>query len=108
MESETPQEMIGVDEAAVLVAEARREVTQSAQAIAELCLIAGCPDKAAEWIAAGMTEAEVRQRLVAMKAAGQSPEIRSTIDLDKAAAVESTTSTNNPLIAAVKHLIGKE
>ena len=39
-------EMIGVDQAAVMIAEAKREVTQSAQAIAELCLIAGTPDKA--------------------------------------------------------------
>lgn len=109
MESETTQEMIGVDEAAVLVAEARREVTQSAQAVAELCLIAGCPDRAAEWIAAGKTEAEVRQLLVAMKAASQSPEIVSTLDPDKAAAApHAPLAPGNPLIAAVKHLIGKE
>ena len=62
-------EMIGVDQAAVMIAEARREVTQSAQAIAELCLIAGAPDKAADFIAAGKTEAEVRRVLIETKAA---------------------------------------
>lgn len=109
MQNESSQELIGVDEAAVLVAEARREVTQSAQAIAELCLIAGCPDKAAEWIAAGQTEADVRRLLVEMKAAGQSPEIVSTLDPDKAAAApHAPLASGNPLIAAVKHLIGKE
>src|SRR3546814_17635841 len=52
---------ISTDEAAVLVAEARREVTQAAQAIAEVCLLAGCPDRAAEFIATGKTEADVRR-----------------------------------------------
>lgn len=108
MEDVSPQETIGVDEAAALVAEACREVTQSAQAIAEMCMIAGCPDKAAEFIASGKSEADVRRLLVEMKAANQSPEIRSTIDLDKAAAAESPTSTNNPLLAAVRKITGKE
>lgn len=62
-------EMIGVDQAAVMIADARREVTQSAQAIAELCLIANVPDKAAEFIAAGKSEAEVRQALIDARAA---------------------------------------
>jgi signal peptide peptidase SppA len=110
MHEETSPEMIGVDEAAAQladrVAEARREVSQSAQAIAEMCLIAGCPDKAAEFIAAGHSEAEVRKILVSMKAERQSPEILSTIDPNKAA--ESPVSTHNPLIAAVKKLTGKE
>ena len=60
---------ISTDEAAVLVAEARREVTQAAQAIAEVCLLAGCPDRAAEFIAAGKTEADVRRVLIDARAA---------------------------------------
>jgi signal peptide peptidase SppA len=108
MEPQTTSEMIGVDEAAVMVAEARREVSQSAQAIAEMCLIAGCPDKAAEFIAAGKTEADVRKALITMKAERQSPEILSTIDPDNAAAADSPTSTHNPLLSAVKKLTGKE
>src|SRR3546814_21105915 len=60
---------ISTDEAAVLVAEARREVTQAAQAIAEVCLLAGCPDRAAEFIATGKTEADVRRVLIDARAA---------------------------------------
>lgn len=97
-----------VDQAAVLVAEARQDVRREAHAIAELCLLAGHPDKAAEFIAAGKTEADVRRLLIAMKAASQSPEIRSTIDPDKAAEVESPASPNNPLISAIKKITGKE
>jgi signal peptide peptidase SppA len=108
MLEETAPGMIGVDEAAAMVAETRREVFQSAQAIVEMCLIAGCPDKAAEFIAAGLSEAEVRKALINMKVERQSPEILSTLDLDKAAAVESPTSTHNPLVSAVKKLTRKE
>ena len=57
---------------AQLISEARKEATnaavqslqQSVQAIAEMCLIAGCPDRAAQFIAAGKTEAEVRRTLI--------------------------------------------
>lgn len=107
-ETATAPETIPVDQAAVLVAEARQDVRREMQAIAELCLIAGHPDKAAEFISAGKTEAGVRQLLLTMKAANQSPEIRSTIDPDKAAAAESPTSPNNPLISAVKKITRKE
>jgi signal peptide peptidase SppA len=102
------KEVIGVDEAAVLVAEARREITHSAQAIAELCLIAGCPDRAAAFIAEGKTEADVRQLLLMTKTANQSAEIRSTIDPDRVAAAGSPASPDNPLIMAVRHLTAKE
>lgn len=107
-ETATAPETIPVDQSAVLVAEARQDVRREAQAIAELCLLAGHPDKSAEFIAAGKTEADVRQLLLTMKAANQSPEIRSTIDPDKAAAAELPASTNNPLISAVKKITGKE
>jgi hypothetical protein len=110
-ETTTPA-MIGADEAAAQwadrLAQARREVSQTAQAIAEMCLIAGCPDKAAEFIAAGHAEAEVRKALITMKAERQSPEILSTLDPDQVAAAESPTSPHNPLISAVKKLSAKE
>ena len=107
---ETPAapETIPVDQTAVLVTEARQHVRREAQAIAELCLLAGHPDKSAEFIAAGKTEADVRRQLLAMRAEHQSPEISSTIDPDKAAAAESPTSPDNPLISAVKKITGKE
>lgn len=107
-EVEVVPEMIGVDAAAVLVAEARREVTQSAQAIAELCLIAGAPDKAAEFIAAGKTEAEVRRVLIEAKAArSDATPIQSTINAD-AGTHEVSRPEASPIVSAVKKLISKE
>lgn len=107
-EVEVVPEMIGVDAAAVLVAEARREVTQSAQAIAELCLIAGAPDKAAEFIAAGKTEAEVRRVLIEAKAArSDATPIQSTIHAD-AGTQEVSRPEASPIVSAVKKLISKE
>lgn len=106
-ENEAP-EMIGVDAAAVLVAEAKREVTQSARAIAELCLIAGAPDKAAEFIAAGKTEAEVRRVLIEAKAArSDATPIQSTIHAD-AGTQEVSRPEASPIVSAVKKLISKE
>lgn len=107
-EVEVVPEMIGVDAAAVLVAEARREVTQSAKAIAELCLIAGAPDKAAEFIAAGKTEAEVRRVLIETKAArSDATPIQSTINAD-AGTQEVSRPEASPIVSAVKKLISKE
>lgn len=107
-EVEVVPEMIGVDAAAVLVAEAKREVTQSAQAIAELCLIAGAPDKGAEFIAAGKTEAEVRRVLIEAKAArSDATPIQSTIHAD-AGTQEASRPEASPIVSAVKKLISKE
>lgn len=97
-------ETIGVDEAAVLVAEARREVTQTAQAIAELCLLAGCPDRAAEFISAGKTQAEVRRVLIDARAAqSDAADIRSTITVDAGTQSLDRLETS-PIVAAVKKL----
>jgi len=105
---ETQMEMIGVDQATVLVAEARREVTQSAQAIAELCLIAGCPEKAAEFIAGGKTEADVRRVLCEAKAArSEASPIHSTITPEAGTEVPERPEAS-PVVAAVKKLIHKE
>lgn len=94
--------VVPVAEATSMVAEARQEVIRDVQAISELCILAGVPDKAAGFIAAGQTEADVRKHLLTLKAAGQSPEIVSTIDPDKSAKVEA--EANNPLIRAAKKL----
>jgi capsid assembly protease len=100
-------ETISVDEAAVLVADARREVTQTAQAIAELCLLAGCPDRAAEFIAAGKSQADVRRVLIDARAAqSDAADIRSTITVD--AGTQSTDRPEtSPIVAAVKKLTAK-
>jgi hypothetical protein len=110
MDSDTQEnlETIGVDQAAILVAQARREVTQSAQAIAEMCLIANCPDKAAGFIANGNSEAEVRQALMVLRAArSDASAIQSTItpDAGTQAVVRPEAS---PIVMAVKKLIGRE
>lgn len=95
---------ISTDEAAVLVAEARREVTQAAQAIAEICLLAGCPDRAAEFIAAGKTEADVRRILIDARAArSEADDIRSTITVD-AGTQNLDRPEASPIVAAVKKL----
>ena len=100
------------DEAAAqvaqLVAEARREVTQTAQAIAEVCMLAGCPDRAAQFIAAGKTEAEVRRALIDARAAQtEATAIRSTITVN--AGTESLDRPEaSPIVAAVKKLTAKE
>jgi signal peptide peptidase SppA len=103
-EEEKVLETVGVDEAAVLVAEARREVTQTAQAIAELCLLAGCPDRAAEFIAAGKSQADVRRALIDARAAqSDTADIRSTITVDAGTQSLDRPETS-PIVAAVKKL----
>lgn len=99
-----PTDTISTDEAAVLVAEARREVTQAAQAIAEVCLLAGCPDRAAEFIAAGKTEVDVRRVLIDARAArSDADDIRSTITVD-AGTQNLDRPEASPIVAAVKKL----
>ena len=105
-------EMIGVDAAATqlaaLVAEAKREVTQSAQAIAEMCLIAGAPEKAAEFIAAGKSEAEVRRVLIEGRAArSEAVSIQSTIT-PEAGSQALTRPESSPIVSDVKKLIARE
>ena len=108
-ENETPlTEMIGVDQAAVLVAEARREAVQSAQAIAELCLIAGCPEQAAGFIAAGKSETDVRRVLCEARAArSEATPIHSTITPEAGTEVMHRPEAS-PVVAAVKKLTTKE
>ena len=108
-ENETPlTEMIGVDQAAVLVAEARREAVQSAQAIAELCLIAGCPEQAAGFIAAGKSESDVRRVLCEARAArSEVMPIHSTITPEADTEVMHRPELS-PVVAAVKKLTTNE
>ena len=99
-----PTDTISTDEAAVLVAEARLEVTQAAQAIAEVCLLAGCPERAAEFIAAGKSQTEVRRVLIDARAAqSDAADIRSTITVD-AGTQNLDRPEASPIVAAVKKL----
>lgn len=95
---------INLAEAEKLVADAKREVTQTAQAIAELCLLAGCPDRAAEFIAAGKSQADVRRALIDARAAqSDAVDIRSTITVD-AGTQSLDRAETSPIVAAVKKL----
>ena len=74
-----------------------------AQAIAETCLIAGTPQRTAEFLASGMNEAQVRRAL--LEARAEQPEIASRITADAGTTVRPESS---PVVAAVKKLATKE
>jgi len=99
---------VAAEQVTQLVAEAKREVMQSAQAIAELCLLANCPERAAEFIAAGKSQADVRRVLIDARAAkSDAADIRSTITVN--AGTESLDRPEaSPIVAAVKKLTAKE
>lgn len=110
MSEEQTIDIPGGDEAAAqlaqAVADAKRDVTQTAQAIAEVCMLAGCPERAAEFIAAGKSQSEVRRVLIDARAAHtEATEIRSTITAEAGTAVPSHAETS-PIVAAVKKLAG--
>ena len=111
----TPQSL------ADLISEARKEATnaavqslqQSVQAIAEMCLIAGCPDRAAQFIAAGKTEMEVRRSLIEARAsASDALGIQSTLPAASGTGTGSPSPAaspqSSPIVAAVKKLNSKE
>ena len=78
-----------------------------AVAVAELCQLAGQPQRTAAFLAEGASESQVRKSLLVGRA--QSPEITSVIDPDAAAQSSSEASPErNPLMKAVKKLTGKE
>ena len=74
-----------------------------AQAIAELCLLAGVPERTAECLAARMTEAQVRRLLLDARA--NRPDIASRITPDCGT---QASPHDSPVVAAVKKLIRKE
>lgn len=74
-----------------------------AQAIAELCLIAGQSQRTAEFLAAGLSEAQVRRALLDARA--DQPEIASRITADTGTTARPEDS---PVVAAVKKLTAKE
>ena len=106
---------------AKLISEARKDgaqtatqqLQQSVQAIAEMCLIAGCPDRAAQFIAAGKTEMEVRRTLIEARAASSDAlGIQSTLPASSGTGTGSPSPTaspqSSPIVAAVKKLNSKE
>lgn len=107
-QSGSSPDVIDADVAAALIDEARREASRTAQAIAELCLIANVPDKAAAFIAAGKSEAEVRQALIEARAArSDATPIASAITPD-AGTQDASRPEASPIVQAVKKLVHKE
>ena len=74
-----------------------------AQAIAEICLIARCPERTAEFLASSATQAQVRRVLLDARAA--QPEISSHITSDAGTTARPEAS---PVVAAAKKLNAKE
>ena len=91
-----------------LADDAVKTATQAARAdalaIAELCQLAGQPQRIAAFLAEGASESHVRRTLLASRA--ESPEITSVIHPD--AATRAASPEQNPLMNAVKKLIGKD
>lgn len=75
-----------------------------ALAVAELCQLAGHPERTAAFLAEGASETQVRRALLAARA--ESPEITSLIHPD--AQAPEAHPDQNPLMKAVKKLTGKE
>lgn len=91
-----------------LLAQARSEAAQSAQAIAEMCQIAGCPERVAEFIAAGRTEAQVRTALLEARAQRSAQAELSEQHAPGDWADASLAPEHSPVVAAVKKLAHKE
>ncbi len=91
------------DETLKAVAAARAD----ALAIAELCQLAGQPQRIAAFLAEGASESQVRRTLLAARA--ESPDIASAIHPDAAAQSSGVASLqHNPLLKAVRKLTGKD
>ena len=94
-----------------VVDDAIKTATQAARAdalaIAELCQLAGQPQRIATFLAEGASESQVRRVLLASRA--ESPEITSMIHPDAATQMNGTASPEqNVLMKAVKKLTGKD
>ncbi|WKB54373.1 S49 family peptidase [Eleftheria terrae] len=75
-----------------------------AHAIAELCLIAGAPERTAEFLGAGMTQDQVRR--VLLDARASQPEISSRITAGAGTSAVAAPESS-PLMSAVKKLISR-
>ena len=85
---------------AAVIADAHAEAT----AIAELCLLAGCPERTTEFLVAGMGAAQVRQ--VLLQARADQVEIASHhVAGNTSAASASASATPNPVLDAVRKRI---
>ena len=106
--AQSPAESPSIPTTDDVVDDAVKTATQAARAdavaIAELCQLAGQPQRIAAFLAEGASESQVRRTLLASRA--ESPEITSVIHPD--AANKAASPEQNPLMKAVKKLTGKD
>jgi signal peptide peptidase SppA len=106
--AQSPAESPSVETTDDVVDDAVKTATQAARAdalaIAELCQLAGQPQRIATFLAEGASESQVRRVLLASRA--ESPEITSVIHPD--AANKAASPEQNLLMKAVKKLTGKD
>jgi signal peptide peptidase SppA len=90
---------------AVPATPAQTMTIDDAQEVAELCALAGCPERTAAYLAARTSPTKVRSQLLATRA--DSPEITSHIVPD-AAKPNPQSLNDNPLVMAARARAGKE
>ncbi len=86
------------------IAAAVEAARNEARAIADLCLLAGCPEKTAGFLAQGLSQEAVREALLENRA--QAPEIASHIDPQRLSPAASLD--DNPVVAAARKRAAKE
>jgi len=86
------------------IAAAVEAARADARAIADLCLLAGCPEKTAGFLAQGLTQEAVREALLEYRA--KAPEIASHIDPQRTSPAASLD--DNPVVAAARKRVAKE
>ena len=86
------------------IAAAVEAARADARAIADLCLLAGCPEKTAGFLAQGLSQEAVREALLEYRA--QAPEIASHIDPQRLSPAASLD--DNPVVAAARKRAAKE
>lgn len=104
-----PAAALDADQIASIQAQARQDAARTSQAIAEMCLLAGCPQRAAEFIAAGKTEAQVRSALIEARAsASDATAVQSTITADAGLDHPPASAAQSSIVVqAVKQLIAR-
>ena len=79
----------------------RAEGYREAAAIAELCALAGVPERASEMIARNLTEEQARHELLSLRASAAGPEIHSHVG-PSAGGVPGNDLESNPVVRAAK------
>ncbi|MBF0141092.1 MAG: S49 family peptidase [Magnetococcales bacterium] len=96
------------DEGAVrskIEAEMQAKMLADAKAVSEMCLLAGAPELAGDFIASGKTQEQIRGELLARRVSSQ--EIHSQVMPSDSTRIETVNLENNPLVKACQKLAGK-